>query len=60
MLIFMKLRKKIKEFNQGMMELGATVCSPHNPDCLNCPIQAGCIATKNAKTDSSPYKSKAK
>jgi A/G-specific adenine glycosylase len=48
------------EFNQGMMELGATVCSPHNPDCLNCPIQAGCIATKIAKTDSIPYKSKAK
>lgn len=48
------------EFNQGMMELGATVCSPHNPDCLNCPIQSGCIATKIAKTDIIPYKSKAK
>ncbi|MEQ9089997.1 MAG: A/G-specific adenine glycosylase [Balneola sp.] len=48
------------EFNQGMMELGATVCTPHNPDCLSCPIQAGCIATKVAKTDIIPYKSKAK
>lgn len=48
------------EFNQGMMELGATICSPHNPDCLNCPIQSGCIATKIAKTDIIPYKSKAK
>ena len=30
------------------------------PDCFNCPIQSGCIATKIAKTDSIPYKSKAK
>lgn len=52
--------KKPADFNQGMMELGATVCSPNNPDCLNCPIQTGCIATKIAKTDSIPYKSKAK
>lgn len=52
-------QKQPAEFNQGMMELGATVCSPHNPDCLNCPIQSGCIATKIAKTDIIPYKSKA-
>jgi A/G-specific adenine glycosylase len=48
------------DFNQAMMELGATVCSPSKPDCLNCPIQSGCIATKIAKTDVIPYKSKAK
>ncbi len=48
------------EFNQAMMELGSIVCSPTNPDCLNCPIQAGCIATKTAKTDVIPYKSPAK
>jgi len=48
------------EFNQGMMELGATICSPTKPDCDQCPIQAGCIATKIAKTDSIPYKSKTK
>jgi len=48
------------EFNQAMMELGSTVCKPANPDCSNCPIQTGCIATKMAKTDVIPYKSKAK
>jgi len=30
------------EFNQAMMELGATVCRPRNPDCLLCPVQDGC------------------
>lgn len=48
------------EFNQGLMEIGSLVCKPSNPDCLNCPISTGCIATKMAKTDSIPYKSPAK
>lgn len=30
------------DFNQAMMELGATVCLPRNPQCLTCPIYAHC------------------
>lgn len=30
--------------NQAMMELGALVCTPANPNCLVCPIQAHCQA----------------
>src|SRR5271156_5198617 len=30
------------DFNQAMMELGATVCLPRNPLCLRCPVQRGC------------------
>lgn len=30
-------------FNQGMMELGATICLPRNPLCLQCPVQAVCL-----------------
>ncbi len=33
------------DFNQAMMELGATVCLPRNPRCLVCPLAADC-ATK--------------
>jgi A/G-specific adenine glycosylase len=29
-------------FNQGMMELGATVCLPRGPLCLHCPVQPVC------------------
>ena len=47
-------------FNQGLMEIGSLVCKPTNPDCLNCPIQISCVATKMAKTDSIPYKSPTK
>jgi A/G-specific adenine glycosylase len=29
-------------FNQAMMELGATVCTPRAPRCGTCPVEAGC------------------
>ena len=30
------------DFNQSMMELGATVCLPQRPMCLHCPVQPFC------------------
>ena len=30
------------DFNQAIMELGATVCLPRNPQCLVCPLAAHC------------------
>lgn len=30
------------EFNQAMMELGATICLPGLPDCDRCPLRSGC------------------
>jgi A/G-specific adenine glycosylase len=30
------------DFNQAMMELGATVCLPHEPACPICPVVEGC------------------
>jgi A/G-specific adenine glycosylase len=30
------------DFNQGMMELGATVCLPQKPKCLVCPLKLAC------------------
>jgi len=30
------------DFNQAMMELGATVCLPREPRCLACPVQQWC------------------
>jgi A/G-specific adenine glycosylase len=32
------------DFNQAMMELGATVCRPRAPRCGECPVRAGCAA----------------
>jgi A/G-specific adenine glycosylase len=37
-------RKRCGDFNSALMELGATVCTPRNPKCLLCPVQANCEA----------------
>lgn len=36
--------KRPGAFNQAMMELGATVCLPRQPECARCPIARHCIA----------------
>ena len=32
------------DFNQALMELGATVCTPSNPSCKTCPVRSACDA----------------
>jgi len=38
------------DFNQAMMELGATVCLPRNPQCLGCPLAEFCKTRGEHKT----------
>ncbi|MGA7933255.1 MAG: A/G-specific adenine glycosylase [Kovacikia sp.] len=33
-----------RNFNQAFMDLGATVCTPHHPDCDRCPWSSSCQA----------------
>jgi A/G-specific adenine glycosylase len=35
-------RSRPGDFNQAMIELGATVCTPRTPMCLTCPVSASC------------------
>ncbi|MDR1978633.1 MAG: A/G-specific adenine glycosylase [Synergistaceae bacterium] len=37
-------RGEARAFNQALMELGALVCLPRDPMCLDCPCGAGCLA----------------
>ena len=37
-------RERPGDFNQAMMELGATVCAPRAPACLTCPVMEMCLA----------------
>lgn len=46
------------DFNQAVMELGATVCRPKNPQCLLCPVAAFCRA-KKGNPEKYPVKKKA-
>ncbi|MBR4398697.1 MAG: A/G-specific adenine glycosylase [Fibrobacter sp.] len=40
--------------NEALMELGRTVCKIKNPDCANCPLQAGCKAFAENRTAEFP------
>jgi A/G-specific adenine glycosylase len=42
------------DLNQGLMELGATLCSPTSPRCLVCPLAKICIANQTARQDELP------
>ncbi|KAI8882835.1 DNA glycosylase [Backusella circina FSU 941] len=38
------------DYNQALMELGARVCTPQNPDCSQCPIKTNCRALNQLET----------
>ncbi len=50
-------REQPGAFNQAMMELGATICLPKNPQCLICPVSASCQARQNGSQSDRPVKS---
>lgn len=41
-------------WNQAIMELGALVCRPLNPQCGSCPVSAGCKAFASASVEHYP------
>jgi A/G-specific adenine glycosylase len=46
------------DFNQAMMDFGATHCTPSNPNCKNCLLNTQCFAFQHKKTGELPIKSK--
>lgn len=49
--------KDAGSFNQGIMELGETVCVPNGkPRCEECPLQCLCLASQRGLTDEIPIK----
>lgn len=45
------------DFNQALMELGATVCTPGRPDCGRCPIAASCAGRSSGRPERYPTRS---
>jgi A/G-specific adenine glycosylase len=41
-------------FNQGLMELGATVCTPRSPRCGACPLARSCEARAQGRPETFP------
>ena len=46
------------DWNQAMMELGATLCSPKSPQCLLCPVAQSCESRKLGIADLLPERRK--
>ncbi|HEY2328877.1 MAG TPA: A/G-specific adenine glycosylase [Verrucomicrobiae bacterium] len=47
-------RLNCSHLNQSLMELGALVCTPRNPQCLVCPVQKLCVAFHENLTEELP------
>ena len=45
---------KAGDFNQALMDLGATICTPQAPDCERCPLINLCLANANGVQNERP------
>jgi len=48
--------KQNAEYTQAIMDVGATVCTPRNPNCQSCPISKNCGAFIHNQQDTYPNK----
>ncbi len=48
------------DFNQALMDLGATVCTPRAPRCAACPLAADCVARRAGRQAELPVLPRAK
>jgi A/G-specific adenine glycosylase len=44
----------VSHFNQSLMELGALICTPRAPLCVNCPLKTSCVAFCTNRVDQLP------
>lgn len=49
-------RDRPGDFNQAVMELGATICSPTNPTCHVCPVELFCRARQIDRVQELPHR----
>lgn len=51
-------RRRPGDFNQALMELGATVCTPTSAACDRCPVATDCVAREQGLTAALPVRPK--
>jgi A/G-specific adenine glycosylase len=51
-------RYACSDFNQSLMELGAVVCKPRDPACVDCPVSTHCIARRRKRVANLPFRSR--
>jgi A/G-specific adenine glycosylase len=48
----------IEAYTQGLMDLGATLCSARAPECARCPLEAPCVARQEGRPERYPIKTR--
>ncbi|WP_310626376.1 A/G-specific adenine glycosylase [Limnohabitans sp.] len=48
--------QSMPRYTQGVMDLGATVCTPKKPQCGQCPVANACVAKREGQTENYPIK----
>jgi A/G-specific adenine glycosylase len=48
--------KRAGDFAQGLMDLGAAICTPRRPACGLCPLETGCRASAEGLAEMLPYR----
>lgn len=46
----------IEAYTQGLMDLGATLCTRSRPDCVRCPLSQRCVALASDRVDQLPVR----
>jgi A/G-specific adenine glycosylase len=46
----------IEAYTQGLMDLGATLCTRTSPDCARCPLRSRCVAFATGRTSELPVR----
>ena len=52
------LQESMPRYTQGMMDLGASICTPRKPSCLVCPLQTECRAARAGNPEAYPVRTR--
>jgi A/G-specific adenine glycosylase len=52
------VKNAMPRYTQGVMDLGATVCTPKKPQCAQCPVADVCIAKAEGQPEAYPVKTR--
>ena len=52
------VKNAMPRYTQGVMDLGATVCTPKKPQCAQCPVADTCVAKAEGQPEAYPVKTR--
>lgn len=52
------LERAMPRYTQGLMDLGASICSPKKPACIVCPLHEACVARRSGNPEHYPVRTR--